>query len=245
MLKTIIGKLLISCRVRSNHDYKDKFKEVVRKISRVLKPTGLIIVFLGPDGVGKTTVGEGIKTSIMPAFRKLSCFHLRPYSFTRSSSNFKQSIDVTDPHKLETRNQLSSIVKLFYFLADYIFGYLLIVRPLKVRSTLVVFDRYYHDLLIDPKRYRYGAPLWIAKLVGWFIPKPDLFVILDAPTAVIQHRKQEVSIEETERQRLAYLEFAKQNANCVVLDTSSTLAEAVNAGSEVILSHMNHRQVGK
>ena len=60
-------------------------------------------------------------------------------------------------------------------------------------------------MLVDPRRYRYGGAMWLARWVGKIIPKPDLWILLDAPAEVLQKRKQEVPPEETARQRRAYL----------------------------------------
>jgi len=92
---------------------------------------------------------------------------------------------------------------------------------------LVICDRYYHDILIDPKRYRYGGPISVARLIGQLMPQPDLWVLLDASTEVLQARKQEVSKEETSRQRLAYLAFAKAQKSYVVVDASQTLDNVI------------------
>jgi len=240
--RSIFSLKVVASRSAFNYAL-DFLRELKRKVHRVITPTGLIIVFLGPDGVGKTTIGDGIKTGIMPAFRKLECFHLRPYSLNKKKKNAEkeQNIDVTDPHGKPSRSKIVSVIKLFYFLADYCWGFLSRIRPLKVRSTLIVFDRYYDDLIIDPKRYRYGAPLLFAKVISRFIPKPDLYIVLDAPTEVIQSRKKEVSFEETDRQRQSYLKFHQKNRNCILLETTQTLEETINNGCREILSFMNSR----
>lgn len=217
-----------------------KIGEFKRKLSRYFQPTGFMIVLLGPDGVGKTAVGDGLKVGCMPMFRQLSSFHLRPSIFSKANNKV---YNVTEPHNEKPRGALSSILKVFYFLFDYVVGYLKVVRPKKVRSSLIVFDRYYHDLLVDPVRYRYGGPMWLAKLVGKFIPQPDLFIILDAPMEVIQKRKQEVPAEETQRQRLAYLAFAENQKNCIVLDTSLPLTETVQKGTSAIVEFLALRQL--
>ena len=199
---------------------------------------GICVAFLGPDGAGKTAVGDRLQEKLAPTFRCLKRFHLRPYLLGRGGD----SNPVTDPHGEPARGFFSSITKLVYFWIDYTFGYWLKIRPLKVRSTLVIFDRYYHDLLIDPKRYRYGAPAWIARFVGKLIPKPDLFIILDAPAEVINARKQEVSLEETKKQRAAYLAFAKEQGNCIVLNTDQLLDETVHDGYIAVMEYMQKRQ---
>jgi serine acetyltransferase len=138
---------------------------------------------------------------------------------------------------------LGSIAKPFYFLADYCIGYLLKLRPLLVRSTLLLFDRYYHDLLADPKRYRYGASLRLVRWIGNFIPKPDLWLVLDAPVEVTQSRKREVSRAEALRQREVYRQLAAHLYDAVVIDTSQSRDTTVAQVSNAILEHLARRTV--
>ncbi len=213
--------------------------EIGRKIKRVIQPTGLFVVFLGPDGCGKSSVIKEIVPAMAPAFRRTEIFHLRP-SLGRQKSATVQP--VTAPQGKPPRFFFSSIAKIFYFLFDYVLGYFFVIRPKMVRSTLVVFDRYYHDLLVDPRRYRYGGPMWFARWVVKLIPKPDFFILLDAPAEVIQARKQEVPFAETAHQREAYLELVRGMKNeVVVVDASQPLEKVIEEVCEKILDFMSQR----
>ena len=46
-------------------------------------------------------------------------------------------------------------------------------RAVLSQSGLVVFDRYFDDLLIDAKWYRYGKPMWVVRAFRSLIPKSD------------------------------------------------------------------------
>jgi len=124
-----------------------------------------------------------------------------------------------------------SAAKLLFLWADYVLGYCIRIRPLQARSTLVVFDRYYQDLLIDARRFRYGGPRWLARLVGALIPMPDLMLVLDAPAHVLQARKQEVSAAESARQADAYravFSSAALRGRAVLVDATRPLEQVVN-----------------
>jgi thymidylate kinase len=74
----------------------------------------------------------------------------------------------------------------------------------------MIFDRFYDDILVDNRRYRYGGNIKIAKLVRAFIPKPALYFVLTADANVIHQRKKEVSYKELERQIIAYQSLTDQ-----------------------------------
>lgn len=240
LLKNALPHLKEQLATNTHVSINDRWQEFKRKVSRVLQPTGLVLVFLGPDGAGKTAIGDRLEKELAPAFRGFKRFHLRPSVFGKSLDG--GNTPVTNPHEKTPRGLGVSIAKLVYFLADYLLGYISRILPLKMKSHLVIFDRYFHDLLVDPVRYRYGAPAWMASMTSWLIPKPDLFIVLDAPAEVIHARKQEVPLEETKRQREAYLEFARNQANCIVLDTSVGIDETVNKGCFAVLDYMQNRQ---
>jgi thymidylate kinase len=212
--------------------------DLTRKISRILQPTGLMVVFLGADGSGKSTVIDRVQANLAPAFRRNQYIHLRPRLGIAADA---QSTPVIDPHGQPPRNGLTSILKLIYFLFDYGVGYIVKIYPQLVRSTLVIFDRYYHDLLVDPKRFRYGGPMWLARLLGSLVPKPDLWILLDAPADVLQGRKQEVTFEETLRQREAYLNLITQLPNGYIVDASESIDTVTTRVSEIILDYLSDR----
>ena len=162
---------------------------------------GLCIAFFGPDGIGKSAVIEAVKLEAGTTFSAVVQFHFRPM-FGRQQDR----PPVTDPHAQTPRSLLISTVKLIYWLLDCWYGYLIAIRPARRCSRLVIFDRYYPDILVDPQRYRLPAStLRFARLLAAIAPRPDLYILLDAPADVVQRRKHEVSLAESQRQRLAYL----------------------------------------
>ena len=107
-----------------------------------------------------------------------------------------------DPHGQPARGTLISVFKLAYLLVANWLGYLVAVRPQLAHGKLVLFDRYFPDCLVDPKRYRLPASCRrMTELIARLLPQPDLYVVLDAPASVLQERKHEVTLAESERQR--------------------------------------------
>ena len=216
-------------------------REFLRILKRVAQPTGLHVVILGSDGSGKSSVIGRVLSELDPAFRRTFSFHLRP------KFGLKETEDrpVVNPHEKAPRSTLASIFKVFYFWFDYMAGWLADVRPKTVRSTLVLFDRYFHDMQVDPKRYRYGGPMWLARFIGKIIPKPDLWILLDAPPEVLQERKQEVPFAETARQRDEYLKLVKDLKGGFIVDASQNLDSVVSDVNAIILKHMAERMEGR
>ncbi|HEX5234685.1 MAG TPA: hypothetical protein VFW25_05065 [Silvibacterium sp.] len=207
-------------------------------VERILQPTGGWIAFIGPDGCGKSSVIDAVVADFTPAFQKIVRFHLRPKSLPARGNS---EVPVTDPHGQPVRGGLFSIAKMFYLFADYWLGYLNGVRKETVRTRLVVFDRYFYDILVDPKRVLYGGPRWLPKVVARLLPRPEMVLLLNALPEVLWSRKQEVRYEEVVRQQRAYLEVARGIGNAVVIDAARPLTEVVGQVREAILTHFSAR----
>jgi serine acetyltransferase/thymidylate kinase len=201
----------------------------------------MTVAVIGPDGSGKSSVIELVLAGLAPAFRGTRYLHLRP----RVVGGRAAGRPATAPHALPPRGRVASVAKLVHMLLDYVAGYALRVWPLTRRSTLVVFDRYYRDLLVDPRRYRYGGPMSLARWAAKCVPGPDLWVLLDAPGDVLQARKSEVSAEESARQRQSYLELAAHLWNAAVVDATQELpmvaVEVEAAILNVLEGRLEHR----
>lgn len=214
---------------------KNIIKEGLRLLERMIKPSGFMLVFLGPDGVGKSSVSNGVINKVKSEVFSggVKCMHLRPGIFdARQKVGYSKPntgvMVIESPYAEKGRGWLVSMLKVAYFAVDYIIGYWLVVRPVLIRSGFFIFDRYYYDLYLDAKRYRFGGSIWLAKMVGHILPKPDLILVLDANAVEIHRRKQEVTLEETELQRRSYRCFAEKNVSSVLLDTEQSLNKVVN-----------------
>lgn len=210
--------------------------EIVRLQQRFRYPTGLLVSVLGPDGSGKTTLIENLKNELSGTFRCAQAFRFRPDLFHRNLPGPEPH-----PHAKGVRSRLLSILKVLYLSGDYALGYLINVRSKLIRSDLVIFDRYYDDILVDPIRYRYGGPKWLIKFVRHFIPRPDITLILDASEDQMLARKAELPREELQRQRFAYRQLAAEASNTVMLDASRPAAEVARQASESCLRYLHSR----
>lgn len=225
-----------------------------RVLDRLLHPTGLCVAFLGPDGSGKSSVIARVSVELAQAFRRVDYRHLRPPLWPLPSggeaADDVAAVVIDDPHARPPRSVAGSFAKLLYFWAAYVVGGVAWLYPRRVTSRLVVFDRYYHDILADPRRYRFLATpglMRLARMLGRRLPLPDLVFVLDAAPEVLQARKQEVPLAETARQRDAYLALAGELENACIIDAGQPLDQVVASVLGHIVAAMEartHRRLG-
>ena len=110
------------------------------------------------------------------------------------------------------------------------------IMNVKPKKQLIIFDRYAHDILIDPIRYNFNLSKKITKKILNYFPEPDLWIILNAGSYTAYNRKKEISLKETVRQSREYLKFAKNRKNSIVINTSKNLKKSVTILTKTIIS---------
>ena len=212
---------------------------LLSRVRRLWKPDGVYLAVLGPDGAGKSSMIERLSSRLTGPFAGSTCYGFTPGIIHHLRHGPYRPNDA--PHALPVRSYWMSVARaVLYWFTYYTLGYL--VRHLNLaRSILVLSDRHFVDVLVDPKRYRYGGPQWLVRLIWRLIPKPDLIVLLDAPAEVLQSRKQEVPFEETARQRRAYLTLVHGLRTGHVVDATRTADEVAAEVSDIVLRHLSTR----
>jgi thymidylate kinase len=216
-------------------------KDGARLLKRILKPPGLTVVLCGADGSGKSTVARAIIDGLSPTFSPLKgCqFHWKPPVFSGKRMAARGPTD--SPHVKPPRNILFSLVYFGFHLLEFILGSRLRIRPITFRGGLVLIDRYYYDFFVDQRRYRLKVPMFLVRLGYHLIKKPDLVFLLDAPGEILQQRKQEVPLVETQRQREAYLSLIRRVPNAHVLDAAQSADKVASDCIKLILDFMAAR----
>jgi thymidylate kinase len=209
------------------------------RMRRLRRPDGVFVALLGPDGAGKSSVIEALEHRLASLFPKTVCHGFTPGWMHRlRHGEYREN---RSPHKLAPRSKAQSILRaLGYWYPSCVIGYGF-RRAETARRMLVLNDRYLIDAAVDPTRYRYSGPAWLVRLLAAATPHPDLLVVLDAPAETIQARKQEVPLEETARQRRAYLAVARSWRGAVAVDAGRALPQVVEQIVDAVLEHMAAR----
>lgn len=167
----------------------------------IMSRTGFSIGFTGPDGSGKTTVIDRTIERLGDVFKTAHAYyHFRPALFgnlgeVAHSAGIKKEVDrnYSDPHRGGKTGVLSSTARLCYYSVDYIVGYFVKVKSKTRITRLVIFDRYFTDIICDSRRSRiYLPPKFLNLWRKMFIPSLDYNILLTASTDTILARKREL-----------------------------------------------------
>jgi hypothetical protein len=175
------------------------------EISRSFKKQ-YMIVLVGPDGSGKTTLIDKIKKDSNLVFRsnsnRFKVFHHRPHVLPNISQIFKKELNQKEeynlnfnPHSDRQSNSIISFFKILYYTTDYFLGYFIKQISLQRENKFIIYDRYYYDFIVDQKRsalyVNRNLAIWLYNL---FIPKPNkiFFIKVDAQSA--HDRKKELPV---------------------------------------------------
>ena len=166
----------------------------------------IIISLMGVDGSGKTTLAK----KLFKIFKGSKYLHLKPYILFQDRRTV-----IKKPHQQKKSSFLLSFFRLLSWLISFkiFFNY-------NRSKKIYIFDRYAHDILVDPLRYKHNLSYDLTKFILNFFPKPDLWIFLNPSLKIIESRKHELSSAESKRQIKDYILFFKNQKNVLVLNTN-------------------------
>ncbi len=186
-----------SKRVRLNIQY---YADLIR---RWCSGNGMVITFSGVDGAGKSTVIEATAKAVGQAYRrKVKVLRHRPsvlpiISALRYGKKAAEDRSTSQlPRQGTNRNMLSSLLRFAWYFTDYVLGQWYIWLFFQRRGYVVLYDRYYFDMIADPERSNMRLPAFIVEIAGKLVRKPDLNFLLTADPETIRARKQELPLKD-------------------------------------------------
>ena len=153
---------------------------------------GLFLVVVGPDGAGKTSLARTLlrRLEVDGAY-----FHFIPSPRADLADQPPYREELVEKHRAPG-NKTVGILRIGRNLARAWLGYLFAIQPAVRSGKIVVGDRWLYGYVAQPRALRFHGPSWIARLVLKIMPRPDLVVLLDAPSEAIHERKPELTPDE-------------------------------------------------
>jgi hypothetical protein len=163
------------------------------------------VCFVGPDCYDKMAIIDRLTPMLHSAAKVVNkCQFRSQLPFAQKTTEFNSS---TGPQAGTSWSSLSSVIKVAQWLLEgwkiQLFG--------RRELTLRIFERFYHDLLIEPKSYGYSGPMWFARFVGRLFPSPDLWILLDPAGGGSQSRNGEVISTERPGKGMSFSTQARQS----------------------------------
>lgn len=150
--------------------------------------------------------------------------HWRPVLDQNAKNN---TTTVEDPHAQPSRSAVSSWARICILVSIWRLSFWGHLKKVRAAGKLIIFDRFYGDLLVDPKRYRYGGGRWFSSCAFKLMPKPNLVILLNARAEVLYARKPEVEIEELKRIVARYQKYVSSLKNGLVIDAEQSVEDVV------------------
>lgn len=205
-----------------------------------------MIAVEAPDGTGKTTFIDGLTVTLAELFNtdieKMHVYHFRPTilpnlgAVGEKAGVMEQDKDFTNPHRNKPANPVSSFIRMVYYWLDYVIGGFVCIRKDVQFDKFTIFDRYIYDFIVDPVRSRIGLPRWIRVLFSKMVYKPKFVFVLMADADVIYERKQELTLEEIERQLSEFDKLANSGKRFVKLNANQVPEYIIRDAAEKIIN---------
>jgi glycosyltransferase involved in cell wall biosynthesis/thymidylate kinase len=209
--------------------------QIGRKWRRLVQPTGLFVVVVGPDGSGKSTIATSVLLQLSRAFRATWRFHWRPGLLPQLSGSKSQPTSSV-PAEISKYRGVVSLLRFIYYWLDFVVGYWLVIYLRKAQTTLVVGERYFPDVLVHPERYGFAVPKWTMRLAARCVPSPDLLIVLEDDPVAIFGRKGELSPAKIASQIEGYRDEAQHWRRSEVIHTGGGEAAVATRVCDMILS---------
>ena len=181
---------------------------------------GALVIIVGPDGVGKTTVARALGAAYDGPS---GYFHFVPPIGGRLSADPPAG---AAPHLGKGRpggSRLLGCARLLRNVLRFWLAYVIRVRPAMAKGMLVIGDRGMFGYLVQPHALKFYGPASFARRMLRLLPPPALVVNLAAPPHIVRARKQELTVEQIARELRDWREIPA--TRLITFDATATPAE--------------------
>jgi len=207
------------------------------QIQAFVKPPGLFITLLGPDGSGKSTLCKKIEENLKgQLFNRVRYYHGHPEILPRLGvikakllNELLPESSASPASRLQEKGNPHHPAKGCLYVLYYTLDYFLARIPFRfhrARNDLILFDRYFYDYTMQPLWGK--TPRWFIKLASLLVSKPDLFVFLMADPEEIHKRKPELTTDEIASQQAQMKSLMIKLKPFVEIDTTNDPEKAVS-----------------
>ncbi|MGH8728657.1 MAG: serine acetyltransferase [Burkholderiales bacterium] len=192
-------------------------RRAMMKLKGVLeRPRRMLVACIGPQGSGRAIVIERIATALAPAFALYS-----------PPSRPETSVNHAEPNSLGRAMMMSKS-------ARYLVREFATLAVLKFRTRFLG-----QTIIMSP------SSNVLAAADSRAMPRPDLWIVLDAPPEKLQARKNEVMHAESSRERDECLSWVAAKENSVVLDAGQPLERVAAEAIAAILELASERTIAR
>lgn len=194
-----------------------------------MKGIGGILVLVGPDGCGKSTIAGILSNKLQKAGIAVMHQHWRPMLLPspRVFLGQRPCGDPSQPHKAKRHSLPVSLLLTFYYWTDFWYGYFARVLPFTRAGGITIIERYVFDMVMDPVRHRLNIPARVTSCLCRVTPAPKLIVYLSGDPRVMFERKGELDPLEIQNQMVRLEEHLRSYCQTISISTTENAPEVV------------------
>ncbi|PAJ74131.1 hypothetical protein CJF42_12075 [Pseudoalteromonas sp. NBT06-2] len=213
---------------------------------------GYLLTFSGPDGAGKSSIMEPVISffKLTGICKQELAHHFLPegipplHRLLRFNKKLSKQ-DYTQPYSEKPVGLISSTVRLTYYLLAFFYAKNKYLKPQFKHNEVVIFDRYYPDLIADPTRARLSiSRKIISPVLSLVAAKPDIAVIFVANPEILIKRKGEL----TEAKAVQLVKDYKgicENRDFTLLNNNGSLANGLSTCFSILFDGLHSINVKK